>query len=203
MVGLWFYLIGWFLWICLTFFHKETNERLWWSSVTLLGIIASSFHVQWGNININLAFILLFTAGFLYAGRCKGFSLFRVAGNSLALLFLYATLRFIEWYDPVFFLWHLTFVPAGIMAFSIILLLQRQKERVAASFLIFFPGEVVASMVLSSLTEGMFIAPPIFFDKWAAAVFIIYLWGCLEEGLYQVSKRQSFPSKNLSKRISL
>lgn len=138
MVGLWFYLIGWFLWICLTFFHKETNERLWWSSVTLLGIIASSFHVQWGDININLAFILLFTAGFLYAGRCKGFSLFRVAGNSLALLFLYAALRFIEWYDPVFFLWHLTFVPRVLWHFLLYYCSKGKRKGLPQPFLYFF-----------------------------------------------------------------
>ncbi|MDL4840788.1 YphA family membrane protein [Aquibacillus rhizosphaerae] len=108
MDGLFFYWMGWIIWILITFLMKKNRNRTILGLGILILILFSDTIITIGNLDVNVALILLYFAAMFVLASRKDWIINTIW--SLAIVFGYAGILFWEQISPIWL-----FVPRTII----------------------------------------------------------------------------------------
>ncbi|MFE7062442.1 hypothetical protein ACFVAD_09825 [Sutcliffiella sp. NPDC057660] len=174
--GLYFYFLSWVGWIIVTFFFAKSQQRFLLSALLLLIIIGSNTFIPVVDFQVSVSFIVLAIMAIILLVKVlkKHFLLHYFSICTVALA--YVCFKLFEIYDPVWIIFHRTWMLSIILLYLALLLFKSKSERYVFLLTGLLMGELLSIFVLHSVFRYSIIGAFEFLDVFSLTVSGLSVW---------------------------
>jgi hypothetical protein len=180
MEGIWFYWFAWMGWVVITFFLKKGHIRTYSSYFTLLLIITANLTMTFLGNTMSLGFLLMFVVAYMSASRLANKRLLFIFICTVILSLSFVSFYLFRLFDPVWVIFHPSFMLALILTYLTIILVKDLKERLVLFLLGVCHGDFLQYFVMKYFAFPHVVGSLAFFDITAIGLLFISVWGGLE-----------------------
>jgi hypothetical protein len=195
--GIWFYWLAWLGWVVVTFFVKKGRLRTGLAYSLLLFIITAHQVVSIYQSTVSIGFLFMLMSVYLYAARLPNLKLLYAFICTIILTFSFVSFHLFRMFDPVWVIFHPSFMVALILTYLVLILNKNMAERILIFLFGLCHGEVLYSVIMERYSFPYIIGNLAFFDVAALGLLFISLWNGFE--LVSASFNQSTRKTNKRK----
>jgi hypothetical protein len=180
MEGIWFYWLAWLGWVVVTFLAKKGKLRTWLSYSLLLFIITAHQVVLIYQSPVSIGFLFMMLCVYSYASRLPNHKLLYTFICTVILTFSFVSFHLFRMFDPVWVIFHPSFMVALILTYLVLTLIKNMRERILIFLFGLCHGEVLYSIIMERYSFPYIIGNLAFFDVVALGLLFISLWNGFE-----------------------
>lgn len=198
MEEFYYYWSMWFLWVLTTFILEKNKTRFFTSAFILLNIILSMYHVRLV-LFFNAAYLLFYAGAYMLGGYAAIHKNMRCLLLHLSMVFAYGFLFLFALYDPVWFILKPEWL---IIILFVIMTAAFEKSfvnRLALFVLGMCQGEMLYSLIIRKLYEGMVVGGYSWLSMCSAGIVLLYGVSQYERLVHQVHQKWKRLNKGATK----
>jgi hypothetical protein len=178
--GIWFYWLAWLGWIVLTFFFKKGKLRTGLASCLLLIMITAHQTLSVLHTSVSIGFILLLILNYLLVTSFSYKKLLYLFVCTVIISFSYVSFYLYSIFDPVWVMFHPSFMLAFLLTYLVLLLFKVKKERYIAFLFGLSHGDLLYVFVMDYYSFPITFGNLAFFDVMAIGITFISTWNGFE-----------------------
>jgi hypothetical protein len=178
--GIWFYWLAWLGWIILTFFFKKGKLRTGLAILLLIIIITAHHNISVLHTQMSIGFLLLLVFNYLLIANFSYKKLLYLFVSTVIMAFSYVSFYLFSIYDPVWVIFHPSYMAALILTYLVLLLFKVKQERYTAFLFGLCHGELLYGLIMDYYTFPVTFGNLEFFDVFAIGATFISIWNGFE-----------------------
>ncbi|WP_246942230.1 hypothetical protein [Bacillus pinisoli] len=181
MEGIWFYWLAWIGWVILTFFWPKGKLRTVLTACLLILIITAHKNIDILQTEASIGFIFLFACNFVLIIHYSYMKLLYLFISTVIMSFSYVSFHLFKIYDPVWVMFHPSFMVAVLLTYLALLLVKNQKERYIIFLFGLCQGELLYGIIMDYFSFPVIFGALSFFDIAAIGLTCISCWNGFEK----------------------